>query len=334
MQPIETNIDETAQKYVFTSSSPDSSDFQPFLLTNKSDSDNPQTRYILHGHAVNNSSAVANCLKITLSYQRKHNKTKDGQDPGFSNLETISRKSISAGQEMVLKLSSLQTAELYHHLQGMYEVASEGITIGTSQKVVLTVAESNLVANLATEIVDNSKLAIEILNTVRGTDQSSFDTVALLSRHQQRHRALKVFEKELTEQNWKEGDWEKFFNANPWIFGLAMDYHFLSEVESQPHYGGGAVTGRGTQKGDHLMSTPGAARFTVLVEVKKPQTELLGDKYRNGAYLPSEELAGGTAQLTANCRTWDTEGATAKANKYFLYQQQRAKNPADRRQQK
>ena len=66
-----------------------------------------------------------------------------------------------------------------------------------------------------------------------------------------------------------------FFFENEWIFGYGLNYQFLDLITDQPNYGGADFTGSGTQRGDFLAHTEGAARFTVLVEIKTPVTYLL-----------------------------------------------------------
>ncbi|MGE5497873.1 MAG: Shedu immune nuclease family protein, partial [Syntrophothermus sp.] len=88
------------------------------------------------------------------------------------------------------------------------------------------------------------------------------------------------------------------------------NYCFLSQISDQPHYGGANFIGQGDQRGDFMLNSNAAAKFTILVEIKKPSTNLLAkrsnqfDKYRNGAYRISSELTGGIAQLQINCKTW------------------------------
>jgi hypothetical protein len=55
--------------------------------------------------------------------------------------------------------------------------------------------------------------------------------------------------------------------------------------------------------------------FTVLVEIKKPSTNLLHNEYRNGAWGASEDLTGGISQMHANSLQWEVEGATTDANR-------------------
>lgn len=136
----------------------------------------------------------------------------------------------------------------------------------------------------------------------------------LTKLHQIRERAVAEFETHLEADDWDEPDWQKFFEQNTWIFGYGLSYRFLRPIHAQPDYGGRTLSGSGSQRGDFLMSTDAEARFTVLVEIKKPSSLLVGKEYRNGAHLIGGELAGGIAQLHANCRTWDREGSRQEGN--------------------
>jgi len=61
----------------------------------------------------------------------------------------------------------------------------------------------------------------------------------------------------------------------------------------------------------------------VLVEIKKPNSELLGkEEYRNGAWELGHELTGGVSQLQANCSKWEKEGAQTEENKEALLKEQ------------
>ena len=112
------------------------------------------------------------------------------------------------------------------------------------------------------------------------------------------------------------------FERNTWIFGYGLDYRVLKTIQTQPHYGGTDVSGREGQRGDFLERTEAVTKFTVLVEIKRPDTPLLGRvKSRAGAWKLESELIGGVSQLQMNCRKWETEGSRAEANQGRLTQQ-------------
>ena len=66
------------------------------------------------------------------------------------------------------------------------------------------------------------------------------------------------------------------------------------------------------------MSTAAQVQFTVLVDIKKPQSDLLTTRpYRNKVYGLSQDLVGGVAQLQSNCRTW-AENSRSDENRELL----------------
>ncbi|MAZ67618.1 hypothetical protein CL652_02515 [bacterium] len=137
--------------------------------------------------------------------------------------------------------------------------------------------------------------------------------IALL---QGRKVTLTEFEKRLKENYCEESWWQEFFENNTWIFGYGLRYVFLSTEQDQPNYGGTTVDGKGGQKGDYLMASNGALRFTSLVEIKTPCTPLLRgtEEIRNGAWSMSKELVDAISQIQANKATWEKEGARQPDN--------------------
>ena len=126
-----------------------------------------------------------------------------------------------------------------------------------------------------------------------------------------RKENLAEFEKEISaghNENW----WQKFFEKNKWIFGYGLNYEIIDTLHPQPHYGDMSYDGRGGQRGDFLGITKGVdARFTVLVEIKKPTSSLLqGDEeIRNGSWSLSSDLTDALAQLQGNIDQWNKDGA-------------------------
>jgi hypothetical protein len=84
----------------------------------------------------------------------------------------------------------------------------------------------------------------------------------------------------------------------------------LSVLQSQANYGGADVTRRGEQKGEFLMNTEADERFTVLVEIKRPDTKFFqGTQYRNGVPGFNSEFVNAISQVQVNTHTWELEGS-------------------------
>jgi hypothetical protein len=113
---------------------------------------------------------------------------------------------------------------------------------------------------------------------------------------------------------WSELQWEKFFQKNQWIFGLGLRFQFLGLLQNQANYGGVSYTQKGGQRGEFLMATEAEERFTVLVEIKRPDSCIFHENstlkpYRNGVPGFSMEFANAISQVQINARTWEVQGS-------------------------
>jgi hypothetical protein len=257
-------------------------------------------------------------LKMTIVHQRRHSRSEPWED-----VDSFSLATLKAGQEVRLTLGCAETRDLYRALGELYQLAGNGVPQGNQTYVVADPSETLLVKGKARHIIREllEEGNDELWNEIAEVQPSLFRALMLQKLHELRELSVAAFEQHLKEDDWSEDDWQGFFESNTWIFGLALRYRFLRTLQSQPDYGGRTVSGAGAQRGDFLMATEAEARFTVLVEIKKPFSVLVGTEYRNGAHLIGRELAGGIAQLQANCRTWEREGSRQEDNLERLREQ-------------
>jgi len=291
-------------------------EFESIVLNRRDKPENERTRKILKGTGVKNSREASECLAIRLVYQKKHNKGMVTEGEEWRGLARMKLTDVPAGSEIQIDLDTAQTAQLMGHMQNLYGIASGGISKGITEKTVVASGDAQLLADLQPYVGKSADNRETILRIIREVDPEQLYRAAVAQRHERHVESLKEFEYHLAKTDWEERDWEKFFDQNKWIFGQGLSYQILTGVNSQPHYGGMAVSGKGDQKGDHLMATAAAVRFTVLVEVKTPQADLvLAEPYRNGVHLLGRDVTGGVNQLLANRRTWTVEGSRTDANR-------------------
>ena len=252
-------------------------------------------------------------LKIELVHQRKTPKG-GWTDPPKKALSTL-----QAGEEVALHLDTKQTRALHSRLMELYKLAEYAKENPNS------FGGEYLIIKAKSNIQDSAKGAIRELLKFGHSDEiweellrSSSDLATKLADariQQKRQTALKEFENMLTRAI-SEPDWQKFFSRETWIFGYGLDYRFLNTLSSESSYGGINYQGKGMQRGDFLASTEAVNKFTVLIEIKKPDTDLFGGKsYRNGAWELSPELVGGISQLQSNCHEWQIEGSQSRSNR-------------------
>lgn len=269
-------------------------------LSLRESDDGRHTRRVLRPHSAVKDGERR--LSVSLVHQRRSPLTGDWQDLHFD------LRPLKAGEEVSLELGAEQTAKLIEHL-GVLQKINDALKTerGTSYAIH---HEGELVVPrefgaIIEQLRGSSSDPEEVARNFALVAPDLADAAGIIHLHRVRTEALAEFRQHLDALDWAERDWQTFFVRNPWIFGHGLDYRFLVTEQAQALYGGADVTGRGGEEGDFLMATEGDARFAVLVEIKKPDTDLLDAvRYRNGAWRPSKELAGGVAQLQANCQQW------------------------------
>lgn len=275
------------------------------------------TRKILKAIIINNTSRPEDRVKVKLLHQRK--------SPGgdWENVESINLNNLKAGEGVRLDLDSETTSNLFRELTNLYQMADSGE---------IRSGEYNLVVGRADQIVQTDRGRAEVLKKLLelGYGEELWQTLIdenpdLATRLSyskiqiDRSVALREFENNIGDTTKNENYWQNYFNDNEWIFGYGLKYQILGLVAAQPNYGGTQVTGSGGQRGDYLAETQAEVKYTVLVEIKKPHTQIVTDReQRNSCYELGRELIDGVNQIQVNCQTWETEGSRTDGNRDIL----------------
>lgn len=143
-----------------------------------------------------------------------------------------------------------------------------------------------------------------------------------------RKKQLDIFDKLLNQEGYlqtyisdnkltdtrPEKVWHHFFSANDWIFGYGLDYRFLGILQKEAHVSSADVAGRDSDITDFLL---GCNDFTVLVELKRPDTPLFGnDKNRSNAWMLSDDLISGVSQILEQKAGWQVFAETNRSNNF------------------
>ena len=130
-----------------------------------------------------------------------------------------------------------------------------------------------------------------------------------------------------------EAVWQRFFEHNPWIFGLSLSPIFMSSLggkKLEQVVKGYSIAGEG-KRADALMRTNGILSSLCFVEIKTHQTGLLHvNPYRPGTWSVSGEVTGAVAQCHSTVQAAMREFQTRLAmmdgegnptgDEIFLYQ--------------
>ncbi len=277
-------------------------------------SENTKTRRIIRPEIVDNQKEPTAGVKISILHQRVLT------NGVFEDLAATPLSTLKAGEIGKLILDSSETKKLYEELINLFAIHKEKgvprgdreIVVGFDDEIIKTDPRR---ASLIRTLIERGH-SEEVWHQLVESDPDLATRLSMARLHQSRANSLEEFSSMLGKNSSSENDWQAFFEKNTWIFGYGLNYSFLKTVTTQPNYGGRSVHGSGESKGDFLQSSEGNLKFTVLIEIKKPQSDLLCKKpYRNDCYVPSEDLLGGTSQLRTNARRWENEGSTTEKNR-------------------
>ena len=213
-------------------------------------------------------------------HQRKK-KNDEWEDINAINLATL-----KGGEGIKIKFDSSQLKKLYEGLTKLYALADEGVLWGKRDYVVGTPYELISVPENRKEYIEKllkENYGKDIWEELVRSNPSLATKLALAKIQTDRELVLNEFEVSISDENKKEDFWQKFFTENDWIFGYGLQYKFLNIDTDQPNYGGENYKGKGKQKGDFLTHTEAKdVKFTVLVEIKRPCTDLLAKMPKTG----------------------------------------------------
>ena len=156
----------------------------------------------------------------------------------------------------------------------------------------------------------NAREAIEQLlshNYLENLTKSEPDLVTSLGQaalYQQRAQALDKYRQLLLDRCEDEtGVWQPFFEKNPWIFGLGLDYRFLSKMKRELKTDLGDENNSGQSFSDFGLGP--LTDYSVLVEMKTPLAQIFmstaGD---SNTWKVSEKLANSLVQVLSQKTSW------------------------------
>ncbi len=293
-----------------TSTSASSGDATPVNLRKPSN----VTRLRFLPKVVENGTEPRNCVEGSIVYERKGKK--DDKFPSERGDTFLSKGTIMASDTLKFALDTSETRALYDALTKLYQVADgmDGMPSGTAQYVAVDNAARTLLGLLRSNpsaahmIADQDTFALvqellKLLSSGMERDElhkvlEELEDVNLqsLSASMNAERLRRVRDEFATNlPNNSEGYWQKFFEANAWIISQAFSLP-CTLYDSQAYVGGKSLGNKGGNLPDFLYQNK-LTKNLAIVEIKKPDTALLGKPYRAGSYSVSEELSGAVNQV-------------------------------------
>jgi Domain of unknown function (DUF4263) len=278
---------------------------------------------------VTNSANSQACVRGHFVYQRKTKKAE------WASVADVPLSTLKGGEGYKLELHSAEVLKLLKELGALYRLYQQhGIPRGRIKYV-----------QLREELARFLELGEQDLTTLLESDKEGAETTLLkllkwLATSPSRNKAVATLAATAPEQlpglsaalglavvkdamkYWKQNQENR--SEEFWQQALTTRTYVLSQIFAYPvvvickkaYVGGKQVTNRGGNIVDFLASIESTGAV-VLIEIKTPQTNLLGPEYRDGVFPLSGDLSGAVAQVlryrqslmhdfhsvTANCQT-------------------------------
>lgn len=273
-----------------------------------------QVRLLFRPEIVDNPGNPSASVRGRFVYQRK------GKNDGWVDFDKLPLSSLKKGEGYQLSLGASELYKLLREVVPLYRFhRREGLPVGKVELLKidpdlsesLPLAETDLLAFLSAHGTD----AVQILRTVlrwlsrqslaqklisEGTELPELNSLVGLANLRS---ALEVWRTN-TDSN-DEEFWQSLFARHSYVLSQLFAYPVVL-IKGKAYVGGKDLSNAGGNIVDFLLraESSGAA---VLVEIKTPQTSLLGGKYREGAYPPSTDLSGAISQVLEYCESLASE---------------------------
>lgn len=262
------------------STSKDSAEIEEIILR-----ETEITRLIFKPTLVNNPKETEACVRGFFAFKRK---TQSGEWEDYKELNLTQLK---ADEWIKLDLKSKEILKLYDFLTQCYEIYKEyGIPYG--EKKVLVIDEFfNDFINVIESMLKNEELflIIDKLKSLKTEDIKNLNVIVGIANLK---KLLEIWES--NKENNDEEFWQDLFKSNYWCISQL----FFTPVilfKEKAYIGGKSIDNTGGKIVDFLYQNKITHNIS-LIEIKTPETKLLGREYRN-VYTISSELSGAINQL-------------------------------------
>lgn len=271
------------------------------ILIDKSET----TRRLLLTTVVENPNDPTACVQGRIIHQRK-TRTGKWETPQAINLATL-----KAGEAVQMRFNCEQLKGLREALAKAYTIGEKGVlptgqyVFGKEDEFIIPVGkEGKYIQTLL-----DRKYGESIWEQLVELDPDLATKLSLAKIQSDRIAVVREFATHITNDD-PEKFWQQFLSQNDWIFGFCLSYIFTTMVDREVYVGGTNINGCNGELCDFMAMSEGNAKFTSLVEIKRPSTPLLSSRPTRGTtYGVSKELSDAVAQIQTYCYTWGTNSS-------------------------
>jgi hypothetical protein len=227
-------------------------------------------------------------ITMTVKKEEKHN-LKLQSFKGKDKIEhTFSFPNSNSVHELRRFLNTLETIDTKSLNSGTFNIKNVNILQSINDEDINTMKKEDII-ELINKIIKSGKITMKDIDLLEQRKKSVAEFEKLLNDEKEEYINLH----NITDTK-DEKIWQHFFENNNWIFGLGLSYQFIDIINAEHTVGNGNV--------DFLCAD---LNFTVLVEIKKPDTLLFKkEKNRADAWALSPDIFNAKSQLLQYKINW------------------------------
>lgn len=234
---------------------------------------------------------------------------KKNGDGTWTETNDINFRTAPPGTAVDIELDTEAVEKLVRRVGELYEIQGRGLPMGDHQYVVAPTVDVVIVddknqATIIRQLIEQGHSA-EVWRQLSEINPQLASGLASAEIYRERLEAIKHFEELLVSEPDDESMWQEFFESNPWILESVFS-SVVFMLAGETYVGGKKSQGRQGHGGvatDFLFADESTKSFAV-VEIKKPEENLVGGRYRgtregdsNEVFTPSSALSGGVVQV-------------------------------------
>lgn len=171
----------------------------------------------------------------------------------------------------------------------------EDVSMSKGPKAIIDAPDRNIVQRLKAMTVGERA---SLVNSLKDSLTEEEVNILLGRRH-----GLETFAAQMASGEWKETDWQAFFEKEQWVFGYGLDYRIMRSFDREMVVGSGGTDNQNKPTVDFLMTF---TDYTVIVEIKKPDTRIFRPSRggRAGTWEFTPEFTGAVSQILEQKAEW------------------------------
>lgn len=268
-----------------------------------------QVRLVFVPTIVDNLEDPNSCIDGQFVYERK------ARSERWIPIATKSLSTTKEGEEFKLTLHAKELRTLLeglvplyrlHRAQGVPRSSKTFVEVDRGIAKFISEGGEELTSFVHSQQEDATKLLLKFINWV-STSSSRTNIVERLSSVTPEHMpaftallglaaikgALAYWKEHKTEAS--EEFWQKTLSERAYVLSQVFAYPVVI-IGTKVYVGGKAIDRAGGKEADFLLAAE-STDAVILVEIKTPQTKLLGPEYRGGVFPFSRELSSAVAQI-------------------------------------